>query len=90
MIMVGTRDRTAWQADGGRRTAGWRIESDPALSVTIAREERLEGQPSPVRSVTGDLAAVDVQVLAGDVRRGLQEQDRVHHVADLADPPERG
>src|SRR5215469_5191859 len=35
-------------------------------------------------SVAGDLAAVDVQDLPGDVRRGLQEQHAVHHVADLA------
>ena len=40
--------------------------------------------------VAGDLTAVDVQDLAGDVGRGLQEQDAVHHVADLAGPPERG
>ena len=32
----------------------------------------------------GGLAAVDVQDLAGDVRRRLQEQDAVDHVADLA------
>ena len=42
------------------------------------------------RSVTGGLAAVDVQDLAGDVRRCLQEQDAVDDVADLADAPERG
>jgi hypothetical protein len=29
------------------------------------------------------LAAVDVQDLAGDVGRGLQEQDAVYYVADL-------
>ena len=40
--------------------------------------------------VTGDLSAVYVQDLSGDVRRGLQEQDAVHDVADLAHPPERG
>src|SRR5712664_4257573 len=28
--------------------------------------------------------------LAGDVRRGLQEQDAVHDVTDLAGSPERG
>ena len=37
-------------------------------------------------SATGDLAAVDVQDLAGDVRRRLQEQDTVDHVADLPGP----
>jgi len=40
--------------------------------------------------VTGDLAAVDVQDLAGDMRRCLQEQDAVPDVADLAGAPERG
>ena len=46
-------------------------------------------QPSQPRLevlVAGDLTAVDVQDLAGDVGRGLQEQDAVHHVADLAGP----
>src|SRR3984885_9790157 len=41
-------------------------------------------------SVTGGQAAVDMHDLAGDVRRGFQEQDRGDHVADLADAPERG
>jgi len=36
------------------------------------------------------LATVDVQDLPGDGGRGLQEQDGVHDVADLADLPERG
>ena len=43
--------------------------------------------------MTGGLAirvAVYVQDLTGDVGRGLQEQDAVHDVADLADPAERG
>jgi hypothetical protein len=40
--------------------------------------------------VAGDLAAVDVQDLAGDIRRGFLEQDVVDHVADLTGPPERG
>jgi hypothetical protein len=39
--------------------------------------------------MTGDLAAVDVQDLTGDVRRGLREQDGVDHVGDLSDPAER-
>jgi hypothetical protein len=38
--------------------------------------------------VTGAPAAVDVQDLAGDVWRRLEEQDGVHHVADLTDAPE--
>ena len=40
--------------------------------------------------MAGDLTAVDVQDLAGDVGRRLQEQDAVYDVADLAGPPERG
>ena len=40
-------------------------------------------------SVAGDLAAVDVQDLAGDERRRLQEEDAVDDVADLAHAPER-
>ena len=40
--------------------------------------------------MTGDLAAVDVQDLAGDERRRLQEEDAVDDVADLADVPNRG
>jgi hypothetical protein len=39
--------------------------------------------------VAGDLAAVDVQDLTGDIGRGLQEKDAVDDVADLADPAER-
>jgi hypothetical protein len=39
--------------------------------------------------VTGDLTAVDVQDLAGDEGRRLEEQDAVHDVADLADPSQR-
>jgi hypothetical protein len=34
--------------------------------------------------VIGDLAAVDMQDLTGDVGRRLQEHDAVHDVADLA------
>ncbi len=41
-------------------------------------------------AVTCCLAAVDVQDLAGDVGRGLQEQDAVHDVADLACAAEPG
>ncbi len=33
--------------------------------------------------MVGDRAAVDVQDLAGDLGRGLQEQDAVYYVADL-------
>ena len=40
--------------------------------------------------MTSGLAAVDVQDLSSDVGRGLQEQDAVDDVADLADPAERG
>ena len=36
-----------------------------------------------------DLAAVDVQDLAGDERRRLQEKDTVDDVADLAHVPHR-
>jgi hypothetical protein len=39
--------------------------------------------------VTGDLAAVDVQDLAGDVWRGLQGQNAVYHVTDPAGAAER-
>jgi len=46
--------------------------------------------PRAPGSVAGDLPAVDVEDLAGDVRRRLQEQDAVDHVADLAGVPERG
>jgi len=38
--------------------------------------------------VTSGLAAVDVQDLAGDVGRRLQEQDAVDDVADLTGPAE--
>src|SRR3954465_4735017 len=41
-------------------------------------------------SVAGDLATVDVQDLAGDERRRLEEHDRVDDVADLSDVPHRG
>ena len=41
-------------------------------------------------SVTGALAAVDVQDLAGNERRCLQEEDAVDDVADLAHVPEWG
>ena len=37
----------------------------------------------------GDLAAVDVQDLPGNVRRCFQEQDSVDDVADLADASKR-
>src|ERR1700734_4455223 len=40
-------------------------------------------------SVTGDLAALDVQDLASDVGQGLQEQDAVDDVDGVAGPPER-
>ena len=40
--------------------------------------------------VASGLAAVDVQDLPSDVGRGLQEQDAVDDVADLADAAERG
>jgi DNA-binding CsgD family transcriptional regulator len=45
--------------------------------------------PRPPALVAGGTAAVDVQDLAGDVRRRLQEQDAVDHVADLAGPAHR-
>src|ERR1700733_7087497 len=41
-------------------------------------------------SVAGDLPAVDVQDLAGDERRRLQEEDAVDDVADLAHMPDWG
>ena len=76
----------------------------PAQGVHEARHQLAEGthrgaarprarpsrRPSGPASVTGGLAAVDVQELAGDVRRVLQEQDAVDHVADLPHAPERG
>ena len=40
--------------------------------------------------MAGDLAAVDVQDLAGNERRRLQEKDAVDDVADLAHVPDRG
>src|SRR5437764_10361295 len=42
------------------------------------------------RSVAGDLAAVDVQDLAGNERRRLEDDDGVDDVADLAHVPYRG
>jgi hypothetical protein len=42
------------------------------------------------RSVAGDLAAVDVQDLAGNERRRLEDDDGVDDVADLARVPYRG
>ena len=41
------------------------------------------------QSVTGDLATVDMEDLARDVGRRLQEQNAVDDVADLAHAPER-
>ena len=41
-------------------------------------------------SVSGDLPAVDVHHLPGDVGRRLEEQDGPDHVADLARPAQRG
>src|ERR1700749_638769 len=40
--------------------------------------------------MTGGPTAVDVQDLPGDVGRGLQEQDTVHDVTDLARVAKRG
>ena len=58
---------------------------------TLAQEAcRPAGPRRGPRSVAGDLATVDVQDLAGDERRRLQEQDAVDDVADLAHVPERG
>jgi hypothetical protein len=60
----------------------------PSESKMIsAKYVRTVGFLQHKRSVTGDLATVDVQDLPGDVRRFLQEQDAVHDVADLADAP---
>ena len=60
------------------------------VSATLA-EVADSATPAVLAALTkGGLAAVDVQDLAGDVGRRLQEQNGVHHVADLAGPAERG
>ena len=60
---------------------------------TVLRVE--DAMRPPPDTVMEDQASVAqaierVQDLPGDVGRGLQEQDAVHHIADLAGPPERG
>ena len=70
-----------------RSSASARGRNSPWRCPTSRRPSR---RPSRAASAAGDLAAVDVQELAGDVRRVLQEQDAVNHVADLPHAPERG
>ena len=55
----------------------------PPLSLVSVADRGLHA------SVSGGLAAVDVQGLAGDERGSLEVEDRVDDVADLAHPAQR-
>jgi hypothetical protein len=79
------------------RTVEWHLRNVFGKLGTASRQElragaNRTGQPAVLApaSVTGALAAIDVQDLAGDVGRGLQEENAVDDVADLAGPSERG
>ena len=66
-----------------------RTDCWPRPASTTTSRHPSSGLSRGARSVAGGLAAVDVQDLAGDERRGLQEEDAVDDVADLAHAPER-
>ncbi len=60
------------------------------VSAQIVRDTRLPGNPARARQ-HGRPAAVDDQVGAGDVRRGVarEEERAAHHLLRLADPAQR-
>ena len=99
---TGARARSSTTSCGGARrscrrrpgslsTFGVRAASSPRSASTTTPTLRLVRVTSPSRlsaSVSGGLAAVDVEDLAGDERGPLEIEDPVDDVADLAEPAE--